>query len=55
VHMAGTDSAGKNRNITIPIRNPSPFYWDGSNWQLRDSAKQALGKHIRDYIYMETL
>jgi hypothetical protein len=45
--MGGTDK--------IPVRNPTPFYWDGSAWQLRESAKKSLGKHISAYVFMETL
>lgn len=45
--MGGTDK--------IPVRNPSPFYWDGSNWQLRESAMKSLGKHISAYVFMESL
>lgn len=40
--MSGTEK--------MPERNPSPFYWDGSQWKLRDSAMKSLGTHLRAHI-----
>lgn len=51
VHMAGTDKAGRGRNVTIPVRNVSPFILDGGKWKLRDSAKKQLGARIREHVF----
>jgi hypothetical protein len=37
--------------VRMPMRNPSPFYWDGSAWKLRESAMKSLGTHLRNHIY----
>lgn len=37
--------------VKMPMRNPSPFYWDGSQWKLRESALKSLGNHLREHIY----
>jgi hypothetical protein len=38
-------------HIVATVRNPTPFYWDGSAWKLRDSAMKSLGTHLRTHIF----
>ena len=49
-HMAGTDKAGRGRNITIPKRNPTGFELVGGQWVLRDSAKKLMQKRIYQHL-----
>ncbi len=51
VHMAGTDRAGKNHNIVIPMRNPSPFIWVNDEWVLRESARKSLEEKIKAHVF----
>lgn len=49
-HMAGTDKAGRGRNITIPKRNPTGFELVGGQWVLRDSAKKLMQRRIFQHL-----
>lgn len=50
-HMGGATSAGRSRTVTIPVRNPTPFYWSGDEWKLRESARKTLEEHIKRHVY----
>lgn len=49
-HMAGTTRAGRGRNVTIPVRNPTGFELVGGQWVLRESAKKMMQQRIYQHL-----